>query len=373
MQFTLGTLLEHLGLPAPEQKAEIPITAIKALHEAGPTDLSFLESPQFYAYARETKAAAVLVRAADIGQLPKSTIALVTSHPYAVFAKAMQLMYPETIPEPGISQYAVVSASAVIDPLARVEPYAVVYANAVVGAGCHIGAHAVIGEGCTVGPNTRIREHVTLAKTSMGAGCLIHPGVRIGQDGFGFAVSPGPDGEPQISKIPQIGRVVIGNNVEIGANTTVDCGAIGNTVIEDYVKIDNQVQIGHNARIGKGTRIVAQVGVAGSTALGKYNLIGGQTGIAGHLSTADKVMVAGHSGVTKSIIQAGSVVAGVPAVPITEWRKQVATVARMARNIRQRPPVASAPTTVLPPSAESSADDTQTPTVLDPDTGNPFA
>lgn len=373
MNFTLGTLLTQLGLPVPQEKADTPITAIKALHEAGPTDLSFLESSQFYAYAKTTKAGAVFVRAADIQQLPASTIALVTTHPYTAFARALQLMYPEIPPKPGISQFAVVSSSAQIDPTARIEPYAVVYENAIIGAGAHIGAHAVVGEGCIIGIGTRIGAHVSLIKTSVGAGCIIHPGARLGQDGFGFAVSPGPDGQPAITKVPQIGRVVVGNNVEIGAGTTIDCGAIGNTVIEDSVKIDNQVQIGHNARIGRGTRIVAQVGVAGSTSLGQFTLIGGQTGIAGHLNVADKTMIAARSGVTKSVEKTGSVLAGIPAVPINEWRRQVATIARMARNITQRPRTgASQATSMVPPAAENSAEDTA-PTALDPNTGNPFA
>lgn len=387
MEFTLGTLLTQLGLPVPQQKADTLITAIKPLDEAGPTDLSFLESPQFYAAAKTTRAGAVFARAADITHLPSTTIALVTNHPYTAFARALQLMYPDIPPQPGISQFAVVSGSATIDPTARIEPYAVIYAGARIGAGAHIGAHAVIGEGCTVGTGTRVGAHVTLSKTEVGAGCIIHPGARLGQDGFGFAVSPGPDGQPLITKVPQIGRVVVGNNVEIGANCTIDCGALGNTVIEDHAKIDNLVQVGHNVRIGHGSRIVAQTGIAGSANLGKFTLIGGQAGIAGHLDIADRTMVAGRSGVTKSVEKPGSVLGGVPAVPINEWRRQVATLARMAKNIRQRPPQtgpkgpsnsefripSSHPTSMVPPAAESSADDTETPTALDPNTGNPFA
>jgi UDP-3-O-[3-hydroxymyristoyl] glucosamine N-acyltransferase len=183
-----------------------------------------------------------------------------------------------------------------------------------------------------VGAGTRLGAHCTLQKTTVGARCIFHPGVCTGQDGFGFAAGGG-----QIVKIPQVGGVVIGDDVEIGANSTVDCGALGDTVIEDMVKIDNQVQIGHNVRIGRATRIVAQVGVAGSTTVGQFVVIGGQSGIAGHLHVADRVMIAARSGLSKSISAVGAVLAGSPAVPIAEWRTAVGLVARMARQARRKP------------------------------------
>ncbi|MBI1309655.1 MAG: UDP-3-O-(3-hydroxymyristoyl)glucosamine N-acyltransferase [Proteobacteria bacterium] len=366
MSLTIAALTAHFGLPTPPKGAELELRAVKPLEEAGPNDLSFLDNPAYKEAARKTRAGAVLVRPADVSLLPDATIALTTNHPYVAFAKALQLLYPQPVLAPGISEFAVVSSSATIHPTARVEPYAVIYAGTTVGEGVHIGAHAVIGQGVTIGQGTRIGAHVTLQKVSLGNNCLIHPGVRVGQDGFGFAVAPAAAGELELIKVPQVGFVTIGHGVEIGANTTVDCGALGNTVIEDDVKIDNQVQIGHNVHIGKGTRVVAQVGIAGSASLGKYTVIGGQSGIAGHLAIADKVMVAARSAVTKTITQAGAVVAGIPAVPINEWRRQVAAIARITKNrVQPMPAQASA----APASPITATEDTES----DPHTGNPFA
>lgn len=335
MSITLQALCEHLGITVPEGQGERELTAVKTLHEAGPTDLSFFDNQQYKHGARTTQAAAVLVREKDADVLPEGVIAVLTPQPYVAFAQALQLMYPQPVPEGGISQFAVVSASATVHPTARIEPYAVVYANANIGPHVHIGAHTVVGEGVTIGEGTRIAAHVTLQKVRMGQHCIVHPGVRIGQDGFGFAVGATPKGV-HIFKVPQIGQVEIGNDVEIGANTTIDCGALGNTVIQDMVKIDNQVQIGHNAKIGHGSRIVSQVGVAGSSHIGTFTVIGGQSGIAGHITVADKVMVAARSGVTKSLTTEGEVVAGVPAVPIKEWRRSVATLARLTKMVRSK-------------------------------------
>lgn len=341
MSFTVAALASHLGLNKPAEIAEEswnrPLLAIKPLDEAGPEDLSFLDNAGYKKQAMATRAGAVLVRGADAALLPESTLALVTPQPYVAFARALQLLYPQAAVQPGVSQFAVVSSQAVVHPGARVEPYAVIYAGATIGAGAHIGPHAVVGEGVQVGAGTKVGPHCTLQKVKVGAGCLLHPGVQIGQDGFGFAAAP-KDGGLEIIKVPQIGGVEIGNDVEIGAGSTIDCGALGNTVIEDMVKIDNQVQIGHNVHIGRGSRVVAQVGVAGSSRLGQFTVIGGQVGIAGHIEVADRVMVAACSGVTKSVTQAGSVVAGIPAVGIQEWRRQVGALARLARHVVQRMP-----------------------------------
>ncbi|PZP39816.1 MAG: UDP-3-O-(3-hydroxymyristoyl)glucosamine N-acyltransferase [Pseudomonas fluorescens] len=326
MSITLQTLCEHLGLPVPEGKGNLTFNAVRPLHEAGPNDVSFFDNQLYKHGARTTAAGAVLIREKDASILPENAIALLTNQPYVAFARTLQLLYPEPQLEGGISQFAVVSGSAKIHPTARIEPYAVVYENANIGAHAHIGAHSVIGKGVIVGAGTRIGAHVTLQKTILGPNCIIHPGVRIGQDGFGFAVA-----QDKIIKVPQVGNVRIGAEVEVGANTTIDCGALGDTIIEDMVKIDNQVQIGHNVKIGRGSRVVSQVGIAGSASLGAFTVIGGQSGVAGHTTIADRVMVAARSGVTKSLSNVGEVVAGVPAVPILEWRKSVATLARLTK------------------------------------------
>ena len=332
MSTTLTALCAHLNIPVPSGKGDVVLQSFKPLHEAGPSDISFFDNQMYKHGARSTMAAAVLIREKDAEVLPETCIALITPAPYVAFARALQLMYPDPVLDAGVSQFAVVSGKAQIHPTARIEPYAIVYENAVIGAHAHIGAHAVIGQGVTIGSGTRVGAHASLQKATIGAGCVLHPGVRIGQDGFGFAIA----GETLI-KVPQIGNVRIGNEVEIGANTTVDCGALGDTIIEDMVKIDNQVQIGHNVRIGRGSRIVAQCGIAGSASLGNYTVIGGQSGVSGHTVMADRVMVAARSAVTKSISTVGQVVAGVPAVPILEWRKTVAVIARLTKNVTQKP------------------------------------
>ncbi|NBV54963.1 MAG: UDP-3-O-(3-hydroxymyristoyl)glucosamine N-acyltransferase, partial [Proteobacteria bacterium] len=290
--------------------------AVRPLDVAGADDLSFLDNEKYRDQAKATKAAAVLVREADAALLPAGCIPLVVPQPYMAFARALMVMYPAAKVVPGISEFAVVSAKAMIDPTARIEPYAVIYAGAKIGAGAHIGAHCVVGEGVQIGAGTVLFSHATVMKAVVGERCVIHSGVRIGQDGFGFAAH-----NDVIIKIPQVGSVRIGNEVEIGANSTIDCAALGETVIEDGVKIDNQVQIAHNVQIGKHSRIVAQVGVAGSSKLGQFSLIGGQSGIAGHVTLADRVMVAARSGVIKSVENVSAVVAGFPAVDIQEWRR----------------------------------------------------
>lgn len=326
MTLTLADLLQRLGLDAPAGAEALTLDGVRTLEAAEPSHLSFLDNSSYKAAAAATRAGAVLVRKADAGVLPEGVVALVTANPYAMMARALAVFHPEAPVVGGISAQAVVSDRAQVDPTARIEPGAVVYAGVTIGAGAHIGAHTVLGENVVVGNGTRIGSHCTLVKTTLGARCLVHSGVRIGQDGFGFAV----DGATLV-KVPQVGGVVIGDDVEIGANSTIDCGALGDTVIEDMVKLDNQVQVGHNVRIGKGSRVVAQTGIAGSATLGQFTLIGGQVGIAGHLTVADRVMVAARSGVTKSIETVGAVMAGIPAEPIMEWRRKVALLARLAK------------------------------------------
>ncbi|MCP5405084.1 MAG: UDP-3-O-(3-hydroxymyristoyl)glucosamine N-acyltransferase [Pseudomonadaceae bacterium] len=326
MPLTLADLCGKLGLDAPALHGGRVISAVKPLGEAGVDSLSFLENPAYKKALQETKAGAVLLREAEAALVPEGSVALVCANPYVMMARALALLHPVAPVVAGVSAQAVVSDKAEVDPTARIEPGAVVYAGAQVGARAHIGAHTVVGEGVVVGEDCRIGPHCSLLKTRMGARCVVHGGVRMGQDGFGFAV----DGQALV-KVPQVGGVVVGDDVEIGANSTIDCGALGDTVIGDMVKIDNQVQVGHNVRIGRGSRIVAQTGLAGSSTLGEFTLIGGQVGVAGHITLADRVMVAARSGVTKSIDAVGAVVAGLPAEPIMEWRRKVALLARMAK------------------------------------------
>lgn len=336
--WTLRQLAERLGVAAPAGHDDKTIEDVKPLERAGAAHISVLSNDAYAGAAKETKAGVVLVNEAQKGVLPAGVIAWVVPQPYVAFAKVLQVFYPTLPVTGGVAGTASVSASAQVDPTARIEPGAVVYAGASIAAGAHIGAHTVIGHGVAIGARTMVGPHGSIFKATIGEDCILHPGVRIGQDGFGFAL----DGTSLI-KVPQVGGVRIGKRVEIGANVTIDCGALDDTEIFDDAKLDNQVQIGHNVKIGQSTRIVAQSGVAGSTVLGAFNLIGGQSGIAGHLTTAPGVALAARSGLTKDVTEKGAVLAGMPAVPIMQWRKTVAAIARLVKKGGDAQPAAEGP------------------------------
>lgn len=303
--FTLSEIAAHIQ--ATVETGDIAIAGVAALDEALIDEISFLDNPKYVSLARATKAAAVILNEAHKDILPEGVAALVVKNPYASYARVLQLFYPQQ--DQGI-----------------IHPTAVIEENAKIGANVSIGAHCYIGEHVTIGENTHIASGVTITHSYIGKNCIIHPNVAIGQDGFGFA----RDGM-EIVKIPQIGAVRIGDNVEIGANTTIDRGALTDTVIGNNCKIDNQVQIAHNVKMGEGCQISGQTGIAGSATLGNNVIAGGKVGINGHISIADGVMLAGNSLATKSITQAGSVVSGFPAIPIKEWRVRQARMNRILK------------------------------------------
>ncbi|MBI2285955.1 MAG: UDP-3-O-(3-hydroxymyristoyl)glucosamine N-acyltransferase [Nitrosomonadales bacterium] len=294
---------------------EVRISQIATLERAQPGQISFLTNSKYRAQLAGTKAGAVILGEsdADATALPR----IVSHNPYAYFAKVSALLNPLPEARPGVHPGAVVGAGAKIDPTASIA------ANAVIGAGATVGAHSIIGEGCCVGTNTVIGSHARLyPHVVIYHGCVIgnnliaHSGAVIGSDGFGIAMDEG-----RWIKIPQIGRVVIGNDVEIGANTTIDRGALDDTVIEDGVKLDNQIQVAHNVRIGAHTAIAGCAGIAGSAVIGRYCLIGGGARILGHLQLADHVEIAAHTLVGKSIREAGSYAAIFPFTKTDEWRR----------------------------------------------------
>lgn len=295
--------------------AEVRISQIGTLEKAESTQISFLTNSKYRAQLSSTRAGAVILGEADADatDLPR----IISTNPYAYFARVSALLNPAPAVVPGIHPGAVVSATA------RVDSSACIAATAVIGEGVVIGEHSVIGEGCYIGDNVTIGSGVRLyPRVVVYHGCVIgdnliaHSGVVIGSDGFGIALDDG-----RWIKIPQIGRVVIGRDVEIGANTTIDRGALDDTVIEEGVKLDNQIQIAHNVRVGAHTAIAGCVGIAGSTTIGKYCQIGGSAGILGHLKIADHVVISSFTLIGKSIREAGSYAAIYPFGKTEDWRK----------------------------------------------------
>ena len=295
--------------------AEVCISQIATLEKAQPNQISFLTNSKYRMQLAGTKAGAVILGEADADatSLPR----IISDNPYAYFARVSALFNPLPEASPGVHRDAVVGAGAKIDPTASIA------AKAVIGEGAVIGAYSVVGEGCCIGANTVIGSHARLYPSVVvyhdcviGDNLIAHSGAVIGSDGFGIAMDEG-----RWIKIPQIGRVVIGNDVEIGANTTIDRGALDDTVIEDGVKLDNQIQVAHNVHIGAHTAIAGCVGIAGSAIIGKYCRIGGSAGILGHLQIADHVEISSFTLVGKSIKEPGSYSGIFPFSSNDDWRK----------------------------------------------------
>ena len=275
------------------------IERVATLQEAGPGAISFLANTRYRRHLPGTRAAAVVLDASTADDCP--TNSLVAANPYATYARIAQVLYPAAVNPAGRHPSAVVEADAVVDPSAWIGPQAYVGAGATVGPGAQVGPNCVVLERAIVGAATRLVAHVTLcAGVQIGERCLLHPGVVIGADGFGHA--PDQDG---FVKIPQVGSVRVEDDVEIGANTTIDRGAIGDTVIEHGVKIDNQVQVGHNCRIGEHTVISGCVGISGSVTIGRRCMLGGMVGVVGHLQICDDVYLTGKTMVSHSITKPG--------------------------------------------------------------------
>ncbi|MBB4954035.1 UDP-3-O-[3-hydroxymyristoyl] glucosamine N-acyltransferase [Agrobacterium vitis] len=304
------------------------IRSVAPVYRAKKTELCYILSRKNRSELETCDAGAILCEPALRSLIPDHIPVLLVKNPHTAFAYAGHLFHPEAqIPLPvSKSLTAEVSPAAFVDPSARleagvvVEPMAVIGADVEIGTGTHIGAGAVIGRGVKIGRNCSIAAGASVIAAYLGNGVILHNGVRIGQDGFGYA--PGPRG---MVKIVQIGRVIIQDNVEIGANTTVDRGTMDDTVIGEGTKIDNQVQIGHNVRIGRHCGIVAQVGIAGSTVIGDGVMIGGGSGVNGHIKIGDGVQIAAMSGVVGDL-PAGEKFGGIPARPLGEFLRDCAEV-----------------------------------------------
>ncbi len=325
--WTLGQLAQRVGGQV-RGDADAPIFRVAPLQTAQSGDIGFLAQPRYRKQLAATRATAVILSANDLEICPVA--ALVVDNPSVAYARIAALLNP-------VPRQQGTHPSAVVSPASRIHSSAWIGPLCVIEEGVEIGARASIGPGCMIGHNSSIDEdsmllaQVTLSPDSqIGRRVLIHPGVVIGSDGFGLANDNGV-----WVKIPQLGRVRIGDDVEIGANTTIDRGALDDTVIEEGVKLDHQIQVAHNVRIGAHTAIAACVGIAGSTTIGKRCTIAGGVGINGHIEIADDVHITGMTMVTKSILQPGVYSSGIPVEPNAVWKKNVVRFRQLEDIVRR--------------------------------------
>jgi UDP-3-O-[3-hydroxymyristoyl] glucosamine N-acyltransferase len=324
--FTLGRLAEVAG--ATLHGAGDPDTVIRdvaPLDTATGDEIGFFDNARFVDAFKKSSAGACLVAPDRIADAPPTMNLLICDEPYRAYGLVAQKFYPLRDAMPGVAPTAIVDQSAKIGAGAEIGPGVVIGARVEIGENCIIGANAVLGAGVVLGDDVRIGALASLGYCIVGSRVRIFAGARIGEDGFGFA--PGPDGPVNI---PQLGRVIIGDDVDIGANTTIDRGAGPDTVIGDGSRIDNLVQIGHNVSVGRGCIIVGQAGVAGSVTLEDYSVLAGQAGIAGHLTVGRGARVGAQSGVAWDI-PAGASVLGSPAVPIKQHFRQMAMLQRLVK------------------------------------------
>ncbi|MEO5699770.1 MAG: UDP-3-O-(3-hydroxymyristoyl)glucosamine N-acyltransferase [Casimicrobiaceae bacterium] len=323
MAILLAELAERVGAEL-RGDGGVLIARVATLESAGRDAIAFLANPRYRAQLGSTQAGAVIVAPGIAGDTPLPK--LVHPNPYAVFAKVATLLNPDRRPPPGVHATAVIMPGAVVAADASVGAHAVVGPGARIGARAVVGSNTVVGEETIIGDDTWLHPRVTLyPRCVVGQRAIIHSGAVIGADGFGMAEENG-----RWLKIPQTGRVVIGDDVEIGANTTVDRGALDDTVIEDDVKLDNQIQIGHNCRIGAHTAIAGCVGVAGSTRIGRNCRIGGAAMIGGHLEIADGVTISGATPIFSSIDKPGIYTGTFPPLPHRDWMRMASALRRLS-------------------------------------------
>jgi UDP-3-O-[3-hydroxymyristoyl] glucosamine N-acyltransferase len=311
---------------------DFAVRGVATLESAGRDHIAFLANARYLPQLKATRAGAVIV--GEAGRAATRLPRIVCANPYAYFARVSALFNPEPAPQPGAHATAVIDAAARVAADAQIGPCAVIERAADIGPGCVIGAGCFIGEGAAIGAGTRLYPNVTVYHGCViGARVILHAGVVIGADGFGIAMDQG-----RWVKVPQVGRVVIGDDVEIGANTTVDRGALDDTVIEEGVKLDNQIQVAHNVRIGAHTAIAACTGIAGSAKIGKHCRIGGASGIAGHITIADGVEISTYTLITKSIDRPGTYTGAYAFEPHRDWLKNAAQLrhlAELAQRVRE--------------------------------------
>ncbi len=324
--YKLAVLADMAGAElSPGSDPDFLLEDVAPLDQAAARDISFLDNVKYKDAFAQTKAGACIVTEAMADAAPAGTALLFSANPYKSYALIAQTFYPEHKPASSIAASALVDETAVIGEGSVIEPGVVVQAGAEIGVACYIEANAVIGPGVVLGEGCRVGANASISHSLIGNHVRIYPGCRIGQDGFGFAIDPAGH-----VKVPQLGRVIIHDGVEIGANTTIDRGAGPDTEIGAGTWIDNLVQIAHNVKIGRGCVIVAQVGISGSTVLEDYVVLAGQTGIAGHLKIGKGARIAAQSGVMKDV-PPGEEQMGSPALPRRETLKQVALLRRLVQ------------------------------------------
>jgi UDP-3-O-[3-hydroxymyristoyl] glucosamine N-acyltransferase len=322
MPISLGELAASVGCELIGEP-DVVVSNVSSLDNATSGSLSFLSSPAYSTQLPSTKAAAVVLRAEDAENCPVA--AFISDNPYATYARMAALIHPEPAFEPGVHASACVADTASVAESAHIAASVVIGENATIGENTYVGPGSVIGANCTIAADCRLVANVTLVKNvDMGARSLLHPGVVIGSDGFGNAMT-----QHGWVKIPQIGGVRIGSDVEIGANTTVDCGAIGDTIIENGVRIDNLCMIAHNVHVGEHTAMAGCTAIAGSTVIGKRCIFAGRSGAVGHITICDDVTVAAQTFLSKDVDEPGTYAASFPADKARSWAKQLARFRRL--------------------------------------------
>jgi len=337
---TLKAIVERLNEQGVQARLEgdetCIIESIASVADAGKGDITFLVNPRYKTLVEVSAASAILVRESDLGQLPMH--AIVVDNPHVAFTHVASWLYADDDIPAGIHPSATIDPDSQIHQTASIAAHCVIEAGAVIGACCRIGPSCVIGKGVTIDDNTCFVANVTVCHgVKIGKRVLLHPGTVIGADGFGLANDKG-----HWKKVPQVGTVILGDDVDVGANTTIDRGAIDDTVIGNGVKLDNLIQVGHNVHIGDHTAIAACTGIAGSARIGKHCMIGGAVGIAGHLEIADNVTITGMSMVTHSISEAGVYSSGTPLEKNAQWHrnfvrfKQLDDMSRRLKKLEKR-------------------------------------
>lgn len=328
-ELSVAELARHVGGEAVGDLTR-RLRAVASLDTATEHDLSLVANRKYLPYVGATRAGAVLVSRELVDALPPGITQIRVADAHVALRQVLMLLHPPPPHVPGIHPTAIFGADAEVGADVAIGPYAVIGRGVRLGARVQIGAHVVIGDGCEVGADTVLHPHVTLYPgVQVGERCILHSGVRLGGDGFGYAFVEG-----EHRKVPQVGGCRIGDDVEIGANTTIDRGSIGDTVVGRGTKIDNLVHLGHNVRVGEHVIVVAQVGVSGSSSVGDYAVLGGQVGVAGHLSIGERARLGAQAGVTTDV-PAGETYSGYPARPHAEALRAQAALFRLPALLRR--------------------------------------